>query len=389
MSSYLFILGRSGPLAVSELSLLPFATSRISEGVYLAADVLESFDPAATMNMLAGTVKIAQILTAVSVVNASDIVQLLESKDKSSFSLLSLTSKITNAQVLQLATEVKHDLVTTGKHIRYMVPPDGLGTSAAVLKKEHMTEIVVADYENAFLLAEVVGVQEYAAWSQRDYGRPEADGRRGMLPPKIARMALNIASYYNKSTLDAVCDPFCGSGTVIAEAVFMGKSAVGTDISPEAISDTTQNMLWLQKQYPQQAMSHFELFVADATHLHEKIASESIGMIVTEPFMGDPKIARRIHRGDTKSTMEPIISGALRGLEKLYIGCMREWFPLLATGGVVMIAIPEYCAFGRTYSVKNLVDNCEKAGYTTQLGPLQYSREDQIVKRNFYLFQKI
>lgn len=52
-----------------------------------------------------------------------------------------------------------------------------------------------------------------------------------MMAPPIARRL--IGELTNKG--DAVLDPFCGSGTVLAEAVLLGRRAVGYDINPLAL----------------------------------------------------------------------------------------------------------------------------------------------------------
>ena len=84
-----------------------------------------------------------------------------------------------------------------------------------------------------------------------------------------------------------------------------------------------------------------------------------------------------------------IVKNIIKGLEKLYIGCLRDWFKILIPGGKVVIALPEYAFGGRVYFVKKVIDMCENLGYTTLDGPIAYSRPQAIVRRMFYKFQKI
>jgi tRNA G10 N-methylase Trm11 len=114
--------------------------------------------------------------------------------------------------------------------------------------------------------------------------------------------------------------------------------------------------------------------VSDAVHVSAAVDASTIDAIVTEPFMGPPKVR------DVKNT--------LKGLEKLYIGCLRDWHTVLKPQGVVMMALPMYELGGRMYFVKKVIDMCETLGYTIVTGPIEYSRPQAIVKRVFYLFQK-
>ena len=38
--------------------------------------------------------------------------------------------------------------------------------------------------------------------------------------------------------------------------------------------------------------------------------------------------------------------------------------------------------------MKNVVDRCEMLGYTTKAGPIEYSRPQAKVRREFYIFEK-
>ena len=49
--------------------------------------------------------------------------------------------------------------------------------------------------------------------------------------PPIARKLIELAS----SPGETVLDPFCGSGTLLVEAVATGRNAVGTDVDPLAV----------------------------------------------------------------------------------------------------------------------------------------------------------
>ena len=80
------------------------------------------------------------------------------------------------------------------------------------------------------------------------------------------------------------------------------------------------------------------------------------------------------------------VKNIIKGLEKLYIGCLRDWHKVLKKGGVVVMALPVYNINGKTYFVKKVIDMCEMLGYTTLAGPIEYSRPQAVVKRNFFVW---
>ncbi|MDH5696785.1 MAG: site-specific DNA-methyltransferase, partial [Dehalococcoidia bacterium] len=52
-----------------------------------------------------------------------------------------------------------------------------------------------------------------------------------MMAPPIARRLIGELTNHG----DTVLDPFCGSGTVLAEAILLGRRAIGYDINPLAL----------------------------------------------------------------------------------------------------------------------------------------------------------
>lgn len=86
----------------------------------------------------------------------------------------------------------------------------------------------------------------------------------GRLHPSIARGA--ITRWTNAG--DTVVDPFCGSGTVLTEAMGLGRVAIGNDASPLgiAIAQTRTTLL---------GETHRELLVSEARHIAELAGEEA------------------------------------------------------------------------------------------------------------------
>lgn len=339
MSSYLYILGRTPELALSELQAKLSSVSLVGVGV-ARSDQLISIDS------LGGTVKIAEIVEELRIPSGSTFGISVYGGKKIERSVLNQLKKQYGAS-------------------RFVEPRTGTALSSVVIQKHHVTEFI----KLADIVAKTIAVQDFEQWNRRDYGRPFADPRSGMLPPKVARMIVNISGSDLKSPQGlTLLDPFCGMGTILSEAHLVGWTVLGSDQSSDAIEKARKNLEWLE-------VKNFQLFVSDATHISESLAKESVDAIVTEPYLGP---------SDIKPPMENII----KGLEKLYIGCLKDWYRVLKPGGKIVMAFPEYHIKGKTYFVKKVIDRCETLGYTTLAGPIEYSRPQAIVRRQFYIFRK-
>lgn len=235
--------------------------------------------------------------------------------------------------------EIKRELVDAGIKARFVLPKDGTELSSVVVKKQKLIEFL--KYKS--LIAKTIWVQDFEDWGKRDYARPTVDPHIGMLPPKVARMMINIGSS-GQVLGSSILDPFCGVGTIIMEALEVGLKAIGSDIDPKQIARTRKNLEFFGKKAP--------LFVFDAQKISEKV--KDIDAIVTEPFLGpaDPKI-----------------------LENLYLSCLENWKKVLKPGGKVVIALPF------------IIDKAKIMGYSLVAGPFLYARPQAKVKRIWHILK--
>ena len=138
-----------------------------------------------------------------------------------------------------LLSDMKNILEEGGHHARYITSREGKALSSVVVDKEHAQELVVIRLKEHFVVGKTVAVQPYDAWSTRDYGRPHADAKSGMLPPKVARMLVNIAmgeTFASRGERQkTILDPFCGMGTILAEGYMSGCRVIGCDTSESVV----------------------------------------------------------------------------------------------------------------------------------------------------------
>ena len=380
-ASYIVVLGSTESLALAELSaffpsIIPL---KLSDSAILFRNA--AFDPKDIQKIAGGVVKIGEVVSEVDEIHPQILADILLSRNKDASTIVFGISRFDGKPVsTELLHEVKDVIERQGKHCRYVISKSG-ELSSVVIQKQGVHEILITKGDAGFVIGITLMVQDFESWGKRDYGRPFADPKSGMLPPKVARMAVNLGIGL-EGTGKTILDPFCGMGTVLAEGLMRGCRVIGGDVSNQVVEKAQKNLDWLVTQYPTMTPDLYKVFVSDATHISNYLPADSIDAIITEPFMGTAAL------GEKRITDGEKIRGIVKGLEKLYIGALRDWTRVLKSSGKVVIALPKYDVQGRTYFVKKVVDNCENFGYTSIVGPIEYSRPQAVVKREFFVFKK-
>lgn len=374
-----FALGREPLISAAELlSLLPPTAAVYPD---FASGLLFSYEPVKPEEMMArlgGTIKIAE--TVRWEVSEKELLECLTEnlRQQPGKIIFGLSLYGPGAPTEQLRTikrlgfEIKKILETAGRSARLIIKDEPTLSSATVTAQKLTTrgaEYLIYQSGGKFSAARTVAVQPFAEWSERDYGRPGRDDLSGMLPPKLARMLVNLAGL----PLDeALLDPFCGSGTILTEAALLGhKNLIGSDISDKAIADTKQNITWTQSRLPARHAdaSHAggpatsyqlqaNVFQADVRDLAKKISAHSVAGIVTEPYLGPP----------LKGAEKPAeIQANCAELAELYAAGFQNFTRVLAPRGVVVVIIPQFILRNKTYRVaETLVPKIKKLGFVPQ-----------------------
>ena len=228
-------------------------------------------------------------------------------------------------------------------------------------------------------------------YSERDFGRPNRDSNSGMLPPKLCKMMINISSFVQDKNI-VILDPFCGSGTMIMEAILLKyKNIIATDFSERAIEDSIKNLDWFYEQYNIKSKKNVEIYKQDVKNISDKIDKNSIELIVTEPYLGPSNL----NIGDENRIKKTVIE-----LEKLYIESFKNFHKILKNGGEVTIVFPVFKVVvnNKVSFIKiKISDEIEKIGFikddykklnNDDFDELLYCREDQKVLREINKFIK-
>ncbi|MFA6322128.1 MAG: DNA methyltransferase [Candidatus Buchananbacteria bacterium] len=363
---YVFILGHNPKLSAAEImAVLPAAKKVLETNAFLILEN-EEIDCLATMRRLGGTIKIGRIIG--DRVKKEILVQdLLENKPENK---LNFGISFYESKPWKLGMEVKAELKNAGVSCRLVVSKEKT-LSSVVVAKNKVQEFMI--FANKYL-AKTCAVQEFEEYGFRDYGRPGRDLVSGMMPPKLAKIMINLSQVPVGAVL---LDPFCGSGTIIQEALLLGfENIIGCDISEKAISDTEENLAWLAKNSELEIKAKAQVFQADVRDLAVKI--KSVDAIIAEPFLGPPL---RGHEKlfEVKKTVEQ--------LSELYVQAFGEFRKILSSGGRIVIIFPSFRIDNQVLELP-ILSKIQQLGFTqVNRDKLIYSRDTQKVWRQIYIFE--
>jgi len=383
VSYWWFVLGREPMLSAAEIAaVLSLKNIKITPTDKILRVVAPKETPAELIKKLGGTVRIGQELSVgLKLEQLKETIkkELLGHENKVNFGI-SWLGQESEPIIKKLGLTIKKELRAENISARY-VPSEGDMLNAATIKGNKLIdkgfEFLICQDEDGYGLAKTLAIQPFAEFSERDYGRPGRDNLSGMLPPKLAMMMINLAEVNKKN---AVLDPFCGSGTILSEAMLLGyTNLTGSDISEKAIKDTKINLDWLNKE-----LNKVKLFTADATEISKQIKSNSVNSIITEPYLGQPR------KGNEPKDQ---IEQQATELKQLYLASLKEFYKILKPGGQIVFIVPCFkIREGWVRVIKNEVE-IEKIGFTfNPLLPncnfLRYWRPGQFVGREVWRFKK-
>jgi len=364
MSQYVFILGHNPKLSVAEiLAVLP-QTKKVFETSSFFIIESEKFDCQKILQRLGGMIKIGEVIgQQINQKIIAEQLRQLKPVGKLNFGLSYYDCKKDD-----LGMEVKRELHRYDIKSRLVTSKDKILSSVVVTKNKCIEFLIL---ENRWL-AKTCAVQEFEEYSFRDYGRPSRDMLSGSMPPKLAKIMINLAQAPAGVT---ILDPFCGSGTILQEALLLGYKVIGSDISSRAIKDTKQNLEWLSKKF-QISNFKFQIFQSDVRHLSQTI--DQVDAIVTEPYLGPP-----LKGSENREKIEVIIDE----LAELYVTAFSEFRKILSSNGRIVIVFPAF-RLGKDILELPILDQIKKLGFT-QLNSdkLIYSRPDQKVWRQIFIWQ--
>lgn len=274
----------------------------------------------------------------------------------------------------RLGLEIKKHVKESGRPVRLVTSKEKTLSAVVVTTNkllERGGEFVLIVTKDKILIGQTEAVQDFEAWSERDFGRPARDAQSGMLPPKLARMMVNLSGA--DPIHSTLLDPFCGSGTVLMEAILLGYTEVlGSDISEKAVTDTKANLDWLAKRGT--TMPPVAVTVSPAQTLS---IPKPVDAIVTETYLG-PALHGREHPEFLKQNLSM--------LSELYRQSFGSLVNLVKPGGTAVVAFPVFQTKEGEQEVATR-KMMESLGWKVERR-LRYERAGQHVEREIFIMRK-
>ncbi|MCX6795477.1 MAG: DNA methyltransferase [Candidatus Falkowbacteria bacterium] len=373
---YFFILGSNPELSFAEIAtVLGIKEKRLISKELLVLETENEIVPENLIKKLGGIIKIGVFQEELDKPSDLDL-QLALAKIASKAKGASGEGKFcfgisvygeTISKPLALGLELKKYFREQGLSCRLVTSREPQLSSVVVTQNKLIgkgIELVIAKKDGKVLLGQTLAVQDFKDLSKRDYGRPARDDESGMLPPKLAQIMINLAG---QNSLDAVIlDPFCGSGTVVTEAMLMGyQNLIGADLSPKAVSDTRENVNWMKKRYGLDR-ANIKIINRNVINLSKVIKASSVDAVVTEPYLGPQRGLKNVEL-------------VIENLEDLYTQALRQFDLILKPGGRVVMIWPVF--FGKSHIEPKL-------GNFTKVYSVLYGREGQRVFREVVVLDK-
>jgi tRNA G10 N-methylase Trm11 len=392
MKTFIFQTGHAKGLAKTEiLSILPNSiTDEVMDGFVVEIEESQIPDPIAFLNRMGGIVRITEVIHSgpagmplnfeewvVSTINA------IKKENKGAKIRYGLSMHPKSEKVLKKTLiGSKKNLKKTPGNVRFV--NKGFQNLSSVqawhekLLAENAIELHLFKSDEKWYLSKTLAIQNFEAYSLRDYDRPSRSAKNGMFPPKLAQILINLSQ---ASPETVIYDPFCGSGTVMQEAWLMNLASQGSDISEEMIADSQENLTWLKKEFDLQGNPP-KVFPADATQLTSQEIPKEPFVIVTETWLG-PMLTQ------TPTPLElPKIQREVEALYEAFFANLQKVCP----GVTVVFTAPYHRDKNERHFLPKLPEILEKYSKILPLSDherpsLFFERKDQFVSREIWRVQ--
>lgn len=207
------------------------------------------------------------------------------------------------------------------RKVRLLRPKGGELLSEDVLSREAV-DVIAFPYHGGFGLGPTTWVPAAASMRARGTRKPLPRSEISM-SPRFAKALLNLGGFREGQT---VLDPFCGSGTILAEAQTMSLRCLGLDKSASRVQDARQNLEWSAAGGP-----GFDVRKGEARDLWRMLHGSKVDGIVTEPLLL-PSLEARPKTATAKAMVDQA--------SEVYSDALASMADSVVQGGRIVIVIP-------------------------------------------------
>lgn len=389
----IFYLGNNEELSLLELSVMGVKNLKISRKNIAEGNLEKAVDINFFQDQLGGIIKISQVIDITNnleKVGESILTEIVGSKPKSKIVFgINFEGKSKNRTDI-IVNEVKKRLKKFDLSSRYLNKRGkNIHNKAAfeALKKGGFIFDIIErkDQPGSYYIARSKTIQDVDTYSYRDYEKPFRDAKVGMLPPKLAQILLNIATGYINPELrekTAIYDPFCGSGTILAEALLNGYQIIGSDLESRMVEGCKKNIKYIEDIFGTQKNLNLKIFTHDATKAFSEL--KEVEHIVSETHLGP---------AFTSIPTDAILTKSKKELESLYLSFFRNASKILKKDGNIVVTMPHIIKrpfYSFSYLTEKICreNNLKLVNLGKKQASIIYSRPDQIIAREIFKFVK-
>jgi len=206
----------------------------------------------------------------------------------------------------------------------HLLRPKGYELRAGDVLSRRSLDVIAFPYHGAFGLGPTVWVPDTTPLRERGTRKPAPHSEISM-SPRLAALLLNLAGL---SPGRVVLDPFCGSGTVLAEALMRSCRCLGFDSDEKRVRDARRNLSWTASRL---RGSSFNVRVGDARNLRTIMGETKVDAVVTEPLLL-PALDSRPKTETAAALMEDV--------GDVYADALASIAEVLFPGGRIVIVVP-------------------------------------------------
>jgi len=385
MTKYLFTISHEAASKAELVEVLQGLEVKFTEIIkknnYVLLDI-EKFDPR-SLN-IGGIYKISEILFEADSKNEI-INQIIENRmfewfpDKSKWSLSTYfqDSEMYEEFERNLKEIIKMNKIKKTKYIPPNIVKDNLIELHSDRLNKTITDFTVIKFNGSYYFGKTVSVFNIKKISFYDLNRPFQDSSIS-LSPRIARILVNLLGL---SKNDTVLDPFCGTGTILIEALLLNYRVIGIEIDNKKVIGSRKNLRWVAEKTDHVESNRFNVYKGDATKL--KLPINSVHGIATEPIL----LPKMLKYPDENTAREKLEEAYV-----VYKHSLRSMKKILKKDGRIAIVSPGIKTRNKKILNFDFTGLIEKEGFRVvnryrDNNPFIITSKDQKIVRNIWLIE--